>query len=622
MGTIDLIREHVTRSVLPVTEGAHQPDVLAYEDYQKRYRIEVAEIEQGTSGPRWTIKVSGGEQQESGSLSRIDRLPKLSTSQHHASPQSYIRWAPFSRAISNAEPRRVPEWVTAAIATITERLAFSEAPPQRETDKLTSEHPHGARPSTSQTETNPASNLDNLLAEIGGALSSHPEALRIVTMLFAERGLVSDELAEQTFQSASLEVGDIDAVIAAANQGIELTPDNARSVVLAALAGDNHVKPNSLVAAWDFSEAAFAVDQECISICGAIRNTRDAEQSLKAYEILTSVASAAVVLQGGRQLLKRQQITPNFKLKVLAAAVKGAESAAAQLVKDALDSDIVSVFDYQQTEVLQAFLQTSPALLKQVSQAAGRSGTVPDLTAALTLFLDARNAQPIPYIRKVLERLIGKRNEDIGRSEQWKLLEASAMRLIGQHASSASSPEARQDAALLRRAVQLHPQLEILGDSLEALEDAVNAASPASLSAAKQAEDRNHAVRTLADELVGGRNIVIVGGPRGELAKRVIEEFSLSIEQVVWRGVTKDRKRSADWITEPIKGSSCAGVVVITGEVGHRESGLAKDQAARSGRPVSECERGTRGGLTAALIDLSQKIGGPSGGRSAQTTVS
>jgi hypothetical protein len=49
---------------------------------------------------------------------------------------------------------------------------------------------------------------------------------------------------------------------------------------------------------------------------------------------------------------------------------------------------------------------------------------------------------------------------------------------------------------------------------------------------------------------------------------------------------------------------------LITGEVGHRESGLARDQAARSSRPLSECERGTRVGLHAALIDLSQKISG------------
>jgi hypothetical protein len=453
--------------------------------------------------------------------------------------------------------------------------------------------------------------MDHLLADIGAALSTQPEALRVVTMLLAEKGLVSGELAEQMFQSASLEVGDIDAVIAAANKGSELTPENARSVVLAALGGDKSVAAGSVTAAWEVSEAVFAADQECIAICGAIRNSRDSDLTLLTYAALTSVASSAVVLHGGRQLLKRQQVTTTFKRKVLEAAMKGPEGAAAQLVKEALDSDLIKVFDFKQSHSLQNFLKTAPALLQQVSQAAGRSGTVPDLIAALELFLDSENkTHSVSYVRKTFERLIGKPNASAGSSEIVNLLEASATRLLEQHDSASITLEARQDAALLRRAMQLHPQLGAFRNLLNALEDAANAASPAALSAMKQAADRERAIKIFAEQLVGGRTIVVVGGPRGELAKRIIEEFELEIEQVVWRGVTKDRKRSADWITEPIKGSSCAGVVLITGEVGHRESGLARDQAARSSRPLSECERGTRVGLHAALIDLSQKISG------------
>jgi hypothetical protein len=444
--------------------------------------------------------------------------------------------------------------------------------------------------------------MDHLLADIGAALSTHPEALRVVTMLLAEKGLVSGELAEQMFQSASLEVGDIDAVIAAANQGSELTPENARSVVLAALGGDTSVAAGSVTAAWEVSEAVFAADQECIAICGAIRNSRDSDLTLLTYAALTSVASSAVVLHGGRQLLKRQQVTTTFKRKVLEAAMKGPEGAAAQLVKEALDSDLIKVFDFKQSHSLQNFLKTAPA---------GRSGTVPDLIAALELFLDSENkAHSVSYVRKTFERLIGKPNASVGSSEIVNLLEASATRLLEQHDSALITLEARQDAALLRRAMQLHPQLGAFGKLLNALEDAANAASPAALSAMKQAADRERAIKIFTEQLVGGRTIVVVGGPRGELAKRIIEEFELEIEQVVWRGITKDRKRSADWITEPIKGSSCAGVVLITGEVGHRESGLARDQAARSSRSLSECERGTRVGLYAALIDLSQKISG------------
>jgi len=609
MGTIDLIRQHVTRAALPLVERTSQPEILIYEDHQRQYRIEVTEAAQGTLGPRWTITVSAGGIQEADSQSRLERLPQLSTSQHQLNPRSYRRWAPFSRAISNSEPRRAPEWVAAALATITERLALPLGEPLVEGSDLPAPNTLESTPPRSQVAPTTESNLDYLLADIGVALATQPEALRIVTMLLAEKGLVSGELAEQMFQSASLEVGDIDAVIAAANQGSELTPENARSVVLAALGGDKNVGAGSLAAAWDVSEAVFATDQECIAICGAIRNARDPNQSLRAYEALTAVASSVVVLHGGRQLLKRQQVTAAFKMQVLSAAIKGPEGAAAQLVKEALDSDLVTVFDYRQTNSLQAFLKTAPVLLQQVSQAAGRSGTVPDLVAALSLFLDSENkAHSVQYIRKAIERLVGRPNASIGSSEIVKLLEAGATCLLEQHDSAAITLEARQDAALLRRAMQLHPQLKAFEHSLEVLEAAASAASPAALSAIKQAADRERAIKIFTEQLAGGRTIVVVGGPRGELAKRIIEEFALRIEQVVWRGVTKDRKRSADWITEPIKGSSCAGVVVITGEVGHRESGLAKDQAARSGRPLSECERGTRVGLDTALIDLSLKI--------------
>lgn len=609
MGTIDLIREYVARAALPLVERTSQPEILIYEDHQRQYRIEVTEAAQGTLGLRWTITVTAGGIQEADSQSRLERLPQLSTSQHQLNPRAYRRWAPFSRAISNSEPRRAPEWVAAALATITERLALPLGEPVADASDLPAPNSLESTPPTSQVAPIPETNLDYLLAEIGTALANQPEALRVVTMFFAEKGLVSGELAEQMFQSASLEVGDIDAVIAAANKGSELTPENARSVVLAALGGDKSVGAESLAAAWDVSEAAFATDQECIAICGAIRTARDSDQSLRAYEALTDVASSAVVLNGGRQLLKRQQVTTKFKMQVLSAAIKGPEGAAVQLIKEALDNDLISVLDCKQTESLHEFLKTAPTLLQQVSQAAGRSGTVPDLIAALSLFLDSENkAHSVPYIRKTIERLIGKPSASVGSSEIVKLLEAGATRLLEQHDSAAITLEARQDAALLRRTMQLHPQLKAFGHSLEVLEAAASAASPAALSAIKQAADRERAIKIFTEQLAGGRTIVVVGGPRGELAKRIIEEFALRIEQVVWRGVTKDRKRSADWITEPIKGSSCAGVVVITGEVGHRESGLAKDQAARSGRPLSECERGTRVGLDAALIDLSLKI--------------
>jgi hypothetical protein len=108
VGTIDLIREHVKRAALPLVEAAGTPDVLVFEDYQRHYRIEITEADQDVLGPRWTITVSVGGLEKVDSQLRLDRLPQLSTSQHRLSPRAYRRWAPFSRAISNSEPRRAP----------------------------------------------------------------------------------------------------------------------------------------------------------------------------------------------------------------------------------------------------------------------------------------------------------------------------------------------------------------------------------------------------------------------------------------------------------------------------------------------------------------------------------
>lgn len=612
------MRECLQRLDLPLTLQDVGSSVVTLVDLAGRYRISVSEEERDAIGLRWTISVSVADGEDDDALAKLDRLPTLSTSQHQLSPRLYRRWAPFSRTIANSEPRRAPEWVAAALTTITERLALPTALPPEERIGKASESKDIQPEVETNSQSQQSANFDEVLIAIRDALRQHPEALRIVSTLFSEKGFVTAGLVEEIVHSTSLKIGEISAIIATANRGLELNPAQGKAVVLAALSGDRSVGNDGLSAAWDVSEALFSVDTNCIEICNAIRTSKDDSQSLIAFSRLSAIASASLVLHGGRQLLKRPNATKSFRLDVLSAATAGAASAAAQLLKEVLDGDLVAVFDVGQSDLLRAAIKSTSSLLQQVAQAAGRSGTVPDLTAALVIYSEMESEDhTLPLIRKNLTRFIDKPASAVAIPATLQAIESSAIRVLEHHLALGISSEARQDAALLRRLVQAHAQLSNVEIPLSTLELALSKTSPAALAAKIEEEKRQHAMQLLAEHLGSDRNIVVVGGPRGELAKRIIEEFNVALHQVVWKGITKDRKRGADWITEPIKGSACAGVIVITGEVGHRESGLAKDQAARSGKPVSECERGSRGGLTSAFTDLAQKLQIASGGPTA-----
>ena len=88
----------------------------------------------------------------------------------------------------------------------------------------------------------------------------------------------------------------------------------------------------------------------------------------------------------------------------------------------------------------------------------------------------------------------------------------------------------------------------------------------------------------------------------------MIDEFKIPKYRVSWKEVKLDATRRADWFSEPIKGAACVGVVLFTGEVGHRESGQVKDQVGRSNKPFAERKSSSRAGLVEALIELSGKI--------------
>jgi hypothetical protein len=615
MGQRASVTDHLRITGVPLLPARVEDDQFSFVDYEKRFEFLVNVGELPGLGRRWSVTITSDSEDEE-SIAGLKRLPNLPTS--HRDSESYTRWSPFTADSAQDAPRRVSDWVVGTIANAAERLRLSKTPPVEEDVVATADVPTNepvkenkdARVDAVTIPFNEDS-IKDLVAAVSGAADP-----RVALVEALERqALLPASLKDEILGAISLERGDVASVIEAANQGKDLTPQQAQIMVQAAMTTHN-VDATVLASVLDLAQASWDSAAR-IRVLEGIRAKKSHKIALLHFDLVAKLVPVEFAVVLGTTLLELANASDvelaekkSVHLQVLRLMLGAGLDETVAVASRALELGKLRPSDLWSDSALKEAFSGQVSAIDLLYRAALVDATEPDLRAAGAALL----TQGSGSLRTKMTSKWLKRWQEAGYplgEFALPIMEPIVEAVARVHVAQPSSEEAQRDQLVIQRLASEYPKVNSFREAAAAMDAARR---PGSAAAVKEREDAARFARAreyIKDQIAANkRRIIVVGGRPNMTAVEAINEFHTPDDDnwLEWLTAGRDEVINRRNIISKIRGDSCVALVLLTGAIGHARSKLARETGKSANRLIVEVRSTSRDDVRRALFEVTEKL--------------